>query len=120
MWRRFPPPSPSQVPDTTLECFTALVKYLLTDVVELWGHSDDLQPTFELMMLSRKYQVRRLELLCAQALQESVAPATAVARSFDQTYLGVDVETDRRRTEEEKKELRRKRDDLWRKRSARS
>ena len=36
------------------------------------------QRALDLRELAQMYQVPRLELLCAQALQESVAPATAV------------------------------------------
>ena len=68
------------VPDADHTTFTALVRYLLTDALEIGGEDDD-DAAFRalaLMRLAQKYQVRRLELLCARAVQERVGPRTAV------------------------------------------
>ena len=61
------------MPDSDLPTFTALIGYLFSDAVELGDGADAPQRALRLMQLARKYQVRRLELLCAQALQERVA-----------------------------------------------
>ena len=67
------------VRNTDLATFTALVRYLLTDQLELGQEEGGrAQRALDLRQLAQMYQVPRLELLCAQALQESVAPATAV------------------------------------------
>ncbi|EOD41273.1 hypothetical protein EMIHUDRAFT_433296 [Emiliania huxleyi CCMP1516] len=64
---------------TDLATFTALVRYLLTDQLDLGEEEGGrAQRALDLRQLAQMYQVPRLELLCAQALQESVAPATAV------------------------------------------
>ncbi|EOD25757.1 hypothetical protein EMIHUDRAFT_354066, partial [Emiliania huxleyi CCMP1516] len=65
--------------ETDLASFTALVRYLLTDQLDLGeGEGEQARRALVLRQLAQKYQVPRLELLCAQALQESVGPATAV------------------------------------------
>ena len=67
------------VRNTDLATFTALVRYLCTDQLDLGEEeSGRAQRALDLRELAQMYQVPRLELLCAQALQESVAPATAV------------------------------------------
>ncbi|EOD27096.1 hypothetical protein EMIHUDRAFT_353724, partial [Emiliania huxleyi CCMP1516] len=66
------------VSHTDLASFTALVDYLLTDQFDLGEEEGRAQRALDLRELAQMYQVPRLELLCAQALQESVAPATAV------------------------------------------
>ncbi|EOD38772.1 hypothetical protein EMIHUDRAFT_224182 [Emiliania huxleyi CCMP1516] len=66
------------VPHTDLASFTALVRYLLTDQLDLGEEEGRAQRALDLRELAQMYQVPRLELLCAQALQESVGPATAV------------------------------------------
>merc|ERR1711965_898191 len=66
------------VPNTDLATFTALVDYLLSDKFDLGEEEGRAQRALDLRELAQMYQVPRLELLCAQALQESVAPATAV------------------------------------------
>ena len=66
------------VSHTDLASFTALVRYLLTDNFDLGEEEGRAQRALDLRQLAQMYQVPRLELLCAQALQESVAPATAV------------------------------------------
>ncbi|EOD40297.1 hypothetical protein EMIHUDRAFT_372834 [Emiliania huxleyi CCMP1516] len=67
------------VSHTDLASFTALVRYLLTDNFDLGEEEGGrAQRALDLRELAQMYQVPRLELLCAQALQESVAPATAV------------------------------------------
>mmetsp|Transcript_18806 Transcript_18806/g.59923 ORF Transcript_18806/g.59923 Transcript_18806/m.59923 type:complete len:392 (+) Transcript_18806:34-1209(+) len=59
--------------------FTALIDYLCTDELDLGEEEGGrAQRALDLRELAQMYQVPRLELLCAQALQESVAPATAV------------------------------------------
>ncbi|EOD38811.1 hypothetical protein EMIHUDRAFT_224247 [Emiliania huxleyi CCMP1516] len=59
--------------------FTALIDYLLSDKFDLGEEAGGrAQRALDLRELAQMYQVPRLELLCAQALQESVAPATAV------------------------------------------
>ncbi|EOD30318.1 hypothetical protein EMIHUDRAFT_365476, partial [Emiliania huxleyi CCMP1516] len=65
--------------ETDLASFTALVRYLLTDQLDLGeGEGEQARRALDLRQLAQKYQVPRLELLCAQALQESVGPASAV------------------------------------------
>ena len=65
--------------ETDLASFTALVRYLLTDQLDLGkGEGEQARRALVLRQLAHKYQVPRLELLCAQALQESVGPASAV------------------------------------------
>merc|ERR1711938_269212 len=65
--------------ETDLASFTALVRYLLTDQLDLGeGEGEQARRALVLRQLAHKYQVPRLELLCAQALQERVGPATAV------------------------------------------
>ncbi|EOD20532.1 hypothetical protein EMIHUDRAFT_355105, partial [Emiliania huxleyi CCMP1516] len=66
------------VSHTDLASFTALVDYLLSDKFDLGDEEGRAQRALDLRELAQMYQVPRLELLCAQALQESVAPATAV------------------------------------------
>ena len=67
------------VRNTDLATFTALVRYLLTDQLDLGEEEGGrAQRALDLRELAQMYQVPRLELLCAQALQESVGPATAV------------------------------------------
>ena len=66
------------VSHTDLASFTALVRYLLTDHFDLGEEKGRAQRALDLRELAQMYQVPRLELLCAQALQESVGPATAV------------------------------------------
>ena len=67
------------VSHTDLASFTALVDYLCTDQLDLGEEEGGrAQRALDLRELAQMYQVPRLELLCAQALQESVAPATAV------------------------------------------
>ena len=66
------------VSHTDLASFTALVRYLLTDQFDLGEEEGRAQRALDLRELAQMYQVPRLELLCAQALQESVGPATAV------------------------------------------
>ncbi|EOD23182.1 hypothetical protein EMIHUDRAFT_349742, partial [Emiliania huxleyi CCMP1516] len=66
------------VSHTDLASFTALVRYLLTDQFNLGEEEGRAQRALDLRELAQMYQVPRLELLCAQALQESVGPATAV------------------------------------------
>ncbi|EOD23746.1 hypothetical protein EMIHUDRAFT_367892, partial [Emiliania huxleyi CCMP1516] len=64
---------------TDLATFTALVRYLLTDQLDLGEEEGGrAQRALDLRELAQMYQVPRLELLCAQALQESVGPASAV------------------------------------------
>ncbi|EOD39403.1 hypothetical protein EMIHUDRAFT_361353 [Emiliania huxleyi CCMP1516] len=65
--------------ETDLASFSALVRYLLTDQLDLGeGEGEQARRALVLRQLAHKYQVPRLELLCAQALQESVGPASAV------------------------------------------
>ncbi|EOD14074.1 hypothetical protein EMIHUDRAFT_311149 [Emiliania huxleyi CCMP1516] len=66
------------VPHTNLASFTALVDYLLSDKFDLGEEEGRAQRALDLRELAQMYQVPRLELLCAQALQESVGPASAV------------------------------------------
>ena len=67
------------VRNTDLATFTALVRYLCTDQLDLGEEEGGrAQRAFDLRQLAQMYQVPRLELLCAQALQESVGPASAV------------------------------------------
>ncbi|EOD05092.1 hypothetical protein EMIHUDRAFT_220166 [Emiliania huxleyi CCMP1516] len=66
------------VPNTDLATFTALIDYLLSDKFDLGEEEGRAQRALDLRELAQMYQVPRLELLCAQALQESVGPATAV------------------------------------------
>ncbi|EOD36195.1 hypothetical protein EMIHUDRAFT_362661 [Emiliania huxleyi CCMP1516] len=66
------------VAHTDLASFTALIDYLCTDELDLGEEEGRAQRALDLRELAQMYQVPRLELLCAQALQESVAPATAV------------------------------------------
>ena len=66
------------VSHTDLASFTALVRYLLTDQFDLGEEEGRAQRALDLRELAQMYQVPRLELLCAQALQESVGPASAV------------------------------------------
>ena len=67
------------VPKTDLASFTAFIDYLCTDQLDLGeGEGEQARRALVLRELAQMYQVPRLELLCAQALQESVAPATAV------------------------------------------
>uniref|UniRef100_A0A0D3ILW1 BTB domain-containing protein n=1 Tax=Emiliania huxleyi (strain CCMP1516) TaxID=280463 RepID=A0A0D3ILW1_EMIH1 len=66
------------VSHTDLASFTALVDYLLSDKFDLGEEGGRAQRALDLRELAQMYQVPRLELLCAQALQEVVAPATAV------------------------------------------
>ena len=66
------------VSHTDLASFTALVDYLLSDKFDLGEEEGRAQRALDLRELAQMYQVPRLELLCAQALQESVGPATAV------------------------------------------
>ena len=66
------------VPDADHASFSALVHYLCTDTVDLGDDDDAAYRAMALMVLARKYQVRRLEMLCARALQERVGPANAV------------------------------------------
>ncbi|EOD21036.1 hypothetical protein EMIHUDRAFT_354993 [Emiliania huxleyi CCMP1516] len=64
---------------TDLATFTALVRYLCTDQLDLGEEEgEQARRALDLRQLAQMYQVPRLELLCAQALQESVAPASAV------------------------------------------
>ncbi|EOD20199.1 hypothetical protein EMIHUDRAFT_242292 [Emiliania huxleyi CCMP1516] len=66
------------VRNTDLATFTALVRYLLTDQLDLGEEEGGrAQRALDLRQLAQMYQVPRLELLCAQALQESVGPASA-------------------------------------------
>ncbi|EOD37512.1 hypothetical protein EMIHUDRAFT_313262 [Emiliania huxleyi CCMP1516] len=65
------------VSDTNLASFTAFIEYLCADELNL-GEGEQARRALELRELAQMYQVPRLELLCAQALQESVGPATAV------------------------------------------
>ncbi|EOD10813.1 hypothetical protein EMIHUDRAFT_248207 [Emiliania huxleyi CCMP1516] len=65
--------------ETDLATFTALVRYLCTDQLDLGEEGGGrAQRALDLRQLAQMYQVPRLELLCAQALQESVGPASAV------------------------------------------
>ena len=66
------------VSHTDLASFTALVDYLLSDKFDLGEEEGRAQRALDLRELAQMYQVPRLELLCAQALQESVGPASAV------------------------------------------
>ena len=67
------------VSHTDLASFTALVRYLCTDQLDLGEEEGGrAQRALDLRELAQMYQVPRLELLCAQALQESVGPASAV------------------------------------------
>ncbi|EOD22561.1 hypothetical protein EMIHUDRAFT_116656 [Emiliania huxleyi CCMP1516] len=67
------------VPNTDLATFTALVRYLFTDQLDLGEEEGGrAQRALDLRQLAQMYQVPRLELLCAQALLESVGPASAV------------------------------------------
>ncbi|EOD38747.1 hypothetical protein EMIHUDRAFT_361563, partial [Emiliania huxleyi CCMP1516] len=67
------------VPHIDPASFTALIDYLLSDKFDLGEEEGNrAQRALDLRELAQMYQVPRLELLCAQALQESVAPATAV------------------------------------------
>ena len=67
------------VRNTDLATFTALVRYLCTDQLDLGEEGGGrAQRALDLRQLAQMYQVPRLELLCAQALQESVGPASAV------------------------------------------
>ena len=67
------------VPKTDLASFTAFIDYLCTDQLDLGeGEGEQARRALVLRELAQMYQVPRLELLCAQALQERVAPATAV------------------------------------------
>ncbi|EOD39382.1 hypothetical protein EMIHUDRAFT_312979 [Emiliania huxleyi CCMP1516] len=67
------------VRNTDLASFTALIDYLLSDKFDLGeAVGGRAQRALDLRELAQMYQVPRLELLCAQALQESVAPASAV------------------------------------------
>lgn len=63
------------VPDANPTAFQSLMNYLLTDnatVDTSTGHA------WGVMELARKYQVKRLELLCLQAIEGSLAPQNAV------------------------------------------
>ena len=67
------------VPKTDLASFTAFIDYLCTDQLDLGEEEGGrAQRALDLRELAQMYQVPRLELLCAQALQESVGPASAV------------------------------------------
>ncbi|EOD25787.1 hypothetical protein EMIHUDRAFT_421393 [Emiliania huxleyi CCMP1516] len=67
------------VPNADLASFTALVRYLCTDQLDLGeGEGEQARRALVLRQLAQMYQVPRLELLCAQALQERVGPASAV------------------------------------------
>ncbi|EOD39768.1 hypothetical protein EMIHUDRAFT_374581, partial [Emiliania huxleyi CCMP1516] len=67
------------VRNTDLATFTALIRYLCTDQLDLGEEEGGrAQRALDLRQLTQMYQVPRLELLCAQALQESVGPASAV------------------------------------------
>ncbi|EOD41568.1 hypothetical protein EMIHUDRAFT_349124 [Emiliania huxleyi CCMP1516] len=67
------------VPKTDLASFTAFIDYLCTDQLDLGeGEGEQARRALVLRELAQMYQVPRLELLCAQALQESVGPASAV------------------------------------------
>ncbi|EOD18499.1 hypothetical protein EMIHUDRAFT_350095, partial [Emiliania huxleyi CCMP1516] len=67
------------VSHTDLASFTALIDYLLSNKFDLGEEEGGrAQRALDLRELAQMCQVPRLELLCAQALQESVAPATAV------------------------------------------
>merc|ERR1712166_745654 len=63
------------VPDANPEAFESLIAYLLTDdatVDTSTGHA------WGVMELARKYQVKRLELMCLQAIEGSLGPQNAV------------------------------------------
>ncbi|EOD31534.1 hypothetical protein EMIHUDRAFT_231698 [Emiliania huxleyi CCMP1516] len=67
------------VPKTDLASFTAFIDYLCTDQLDLGeGEGEQARRALVLRELAQMYQVPRLERLCAQALQESVGPASAV------------------------------------------
>ena len=67
------------VPKTDLASFTAFIDYLCTDQLDLGeGEGEQARRALVLRELAQMYQVPRLELLCAQALQESVGLASAV------------------------------------------
>ena len=63
------------VPDANPAAFETLIDYLLTDEATVdtsTGHA------WGVMELARKYQVKRLELLCLQAIEGSLGPQNAV------------------------------------------
>jgi len=67
------------VPHADLATFTALVDYLFADELDLGEEeAGRVQRALALRQLAQMYQVPRLELLCAQALQQSVVAETAV------------------------------------------
>ena len=75
--------------DEELLLIASLLTYLSSDTLEIDTGS---QHAFNVMLLARKYQVRRLELLCLQAVQGSVGAGNAVpllqaAHHFDQPEL---------------------------------
>ena len=58
-----------QVPDTSPAAFRGLVTYLLTDQLEI---DTSTGAAFHLLQLARKHRVRRLELLVAKAIVETM------------------------------------------------
>ena len=58
------------VPKTDLASFTAFIDYLCTDQLDLGEGGEQARRALVLRELAQMYQVPRLELLCAQALQE--------------------------------------------------
>ena len=67
------------VPRAERASFTAIVRYLRTDTFDLGEEeAGRVQRALALRQLAQMYQVPRLELLCAQALQQSVVAETAV------------------------------------------
>ena len=68
-------PDEVHVQETSFEAFESVVKYLLTDQVCV---DTATQHAFDTMDLARRYQIRRLELLCQQAVEESLNEHNAV------------------------------------------
>ena len=57
------------VPDTTAAAFRSLIKYLQTDQLDVDTETEE---AFHLLQLARKHGVRRLELLVAKAIVETM------------------------------------------------
>lgn len=62
------------VPDASPEAFGSMLKYLLTDKVDV--HS--LQHAYDTVTLAKMYLVPRLAVLCLKAIEDRLAPTTAV------------------------------------------
>lgn len=59
------------VPNATPAAFESLVDYLITDTVKIDATSGH---AFLVMQLARKYQVKRLEMMCLQSIESSLGP----------------------------------------------